>query len=152
MNTNENFLRKLALSITHYAYRNTELEDYHSENVVMDMDFYQTIFKIVDSKIENVKKYTKYLTLGLYVSEEERESVSEYVRHLDFNCRYGSGWDQAKLLDEIPENTDYTQYILSGEFLKACKSNFELDDDAMCKINKDIHNRIFTLLVKGYFD
>lgn len=32
--------RKMALVISHYAYRNTALEDYHSKSIMMDMLFY----------------------------------------------------------------------------------------------------------------
>ncbi len=43
MFNNENDLRKVALSLTHYVYRNTKLEDYHSEDVIMDKAFYKNL-------------------------------------------------------------------------------------------------------------
>ena len=40
-------LRKVALSLTHYVYRNTKLEDYHADCVTMDGIFYKKIYAIV---------------------------------------------------------------------------------------------------------
>lgn len=54
-------LRKVARSVTHYAYRNTKLEDYHSDGVKMDGAFYKKIYAIVYKKLENVRLLHKYV-------------------------------------------------------------------------------------------
>lgn len=53
--------RKLALCYTHIAYRNTALEDYHSQNVIMDDDFYNIIYEIVSKQIKRIKRNQKIL-------------------------------------------------------------------------------------------
>jgi len=146
----EEFFRKLALSITHFVYRNTELEDYHSECVTMDMDFYKLMYNIVNEKMSIVARYNKYLMNKIPLDESEREGLFPYVDDLDFNCIFGTSWDKAKEIDIDSCPANITEYILSGEFLKSCQNGIELDDDAMCNINKDVHNRIYSLLINGY--
>ena len=85
-------------------------------------------------------------------SEEELDNMMQYAKELDFNWLFGTSWDKAKEVDVSLQNSDYAQYVLSGEFLKSCQNNVELDDEVMCNINKDIHNRIYSLLINGYFD
>lgn len=49
-------MRKMALAITHYAYRNTSLEDYHSECIKMGKPFYTKVYNIVYKKLKKVKR------------------------------------------------------------------------------------------------
>ena len=53
--------KKMALVISHYAYRNTPLEDYHSKSIMMDMLFYKKIYKIVHTKLKKVEILHKYI-------------------------------------------------------------------------------------------
>lgn len=53
--------RSIALSITHYAYRNTKLEDYHSDCVKMDKKLYHIVYNIVRSKLNNVRLLQRYI-------------------------------------------------------------------------------------------
>ena len=60
-------IKRMALAITHYAYRNTALEDYHSKNVEMGMSFYKKMYNIVYKKLRTVKLLHKYI--DKYTSE-----------------------------------------------------------------------------------
>lgn len=64
---------------------------------------------------------------------------------------FESNWNPAQILDCNLDGSSLANYVLSGHFIECCKNGSILDDRIMCYINKDIHNRIYTLLVNGYF-
>lgn len=157
--------RLLAKALTHYVYRNTEIENVHAENSVMNTQIYKKIYTIVEKQLNKVIKFDKYIMcfdeqkflqnkeeyLKTLVPESEHQNVLEYFREIFFNMQFGTHWDLAKT-DEEPTELDLTKYILSGEFKKFCDNKICLDDFAMEQINKDIHNKIYTLLIYGYFN
>lgn len=63
MFNDENGRKKLALSITHYAYRNTsQLENFHAgDPKQMNQTFYRTIYNVVYSKLKNVQLFQRYI-------------------------------------------------------------------------------------------
>ncbi|MDE6656661.1 MAG: hypothetical protein K2J85_06705 [Anaeroplasmataceae bacterium] len=157
--------RKMALAITHYAYRNTFLEDYHSESKRLDMNFYNELYSIVDEKLRNVLLFHKYIEgypkeqinkadiedLTATVPEELRVKFLEYLLDILFHSNFGSDWDTAEILECNLNGECITDFVLSGHFLECCKNGEILSDKIMCYINKDVHNRIYTLLLKDYF-
>lgn len=160
--------RKMALAITHYAYRNTALEDYHADDVKMDKAFYKKIYKIVYGKLKNAKEFNKYIKnyhdeinskeefekLLNTVPEELQLRFLRYFQNIvaTIEFRYGSQWEQATVVDCDLNGKGMASYVLSGHFAECCEKGVHLDDVIMCYINKDVHNRIYTLLVNGYFD
>lgn len=159
--------RKVAISITHYAYRNTKLEDYHSDGVKMDKNFYRTIYNVVSSKLKNVRLLQRYLDdfpnenisdkqvldkLIGSVPDNLQLKFIKYIQEIIFGQLYGTQWEPAKLVPEIAEGQSYANFVLAGKFSECCKNGCILDDAAMCLINKDVHNRIYTLLIGGYFN
>lgn len=159
-------LRKVARSVTHYAYRNTKLEDYHSDGVKMDGAFYKKIYAIVYKKLENVRLLHKYIArfpracsgkedidelIGT-VPEELQLKFIKYVRELVWGFYYGTQWDAAEVCSHISEGQNAAGYVLGGRFKECCEKGAVLDDKTMCYVNKDVHNRIYTLFVNGYFD
>ena len=159
--------RKLSLAIVHYAYRNTVIEDYHSYGIKMDMNFYKKIYKIVHTKLANVKNFHRYVNLfDATGRKEDFENIIKLVpeeQHFKFmryfadimymyKDQFGWEWEPAKLIDVNLDNKSYANFVLSGNFLESCKNGIILDDKTMCYINKDINNRIFSLLINGYFD
>ena len=159
-------LKKVARSLTHYVYRNTKLENYHVANAEMNDDLYKAIYKTVYANLKNVKLLHKYVFRyeGSYATKEDVEklvsSVPEelqfkfirYMQYLIDGFNYGSAWDEAVTLELPAEKQSLANYVLVGKFKEYCDKNMHLDDNAMCCINKDVHNRIYTLLVNGYFN
>ena len=152
-------LKSLSRAIAHLVYRNTEVEDYHSESVVMDDAFYQTVTTIVSDKLKSVTRYYNQL-MSTSIDDVQRTLQGEstgidteffdFVNELAFNWACGLEWDSPVELSELPQG-DLAGYILNGHFKQCCAEHRELDDETMCFINKDINNRIYTLLLNGYF-
>lgn len=86
--------------------------------------------------------------------EELRFKFMRYFSNIItiIHYNFGSDWDSAELLDYNLNNKRATNFVLSGRFLECCQKRAILDDKTMCYINKDIHNRIYTLLVNEYFN
>lgn len=166
MFNNENDLRKVALSLTHYVYRNTKLEDYHLEDVIMDKAFYKKIYRIVYDKVNKVKLLHKYVTRfpENYDRAQDIDKLIDtvpynlqlkfirYFQELVWGFNFGVDWDAATVCEPPHKNQSLANYILAGNFSKCRKKGSALNDSAMCYINKDVHNRIYTLLKGGYFD
>ncbi len=161
-------MRKMALAITHYAYRNTALEEYHSKSTKMNMSFYKKIYNLVYKKLRTVKLLHKYINeypFDIIQSKEECEELLQSVpeayqfKFITYTqtifelitFKFGSHWEPAQEIDCNLDGKSLANYVLSGRFLENCKSNAILDDATMYIINKDIHNRVYTLLINGYF-
>lgn len=161
--------RIMARSITHYVYRNTVLEDYHSKCVKMNMKFYKKMYKVIYTKLEQVKKFYSYIynspqkfpdikdmrnCLAIIDNVPERNKLEaiEYCEAIWWNMYYGSNWEVAERLDINSNMECEAAYILEGHFIECCKKGEYLNDKIMCYINKDIHNRVYTLLLGGFFD
>lgn len=167
MFNDEKGMRLMALSLTHYVYRNTAIEDYHSEGVTMDMEFYKKIYNIVYRKIKKVKQFHKYIrnysgtqlktlddldAILKTVPEEYHLSFINYLQDILFGFKMGVDWEPANKIDTILQGKSEATFILSGKFIECCQNGCILDGKTMYHINKDIHNRIYSLLLNGYFD
>lgn len=148
--------KQLARCYAHYVYRNTVIEDFHAEGVCMDDAIYRKMYRVVRAKTENIKKYSQYLSLLEYgeniaqgldtLPPDIAVPVIRFIKDIIFNSYMGSGWEEAQLLDKLPEKS-MPHYILAGTFREYCDDHAKLTDSAMREINKDIHNRIYTLIV-----
>lgn len=58
--------------------------------------------------------------------------------------QYGE-WDFPKKVKDRYRK-DIPEFLLRGEFKKACKNGLKLDDATMCILNHDIYDRMYTLL------
>ncbi len=161
--------RIMALSITHYAYRNTPIEDFHADDVKMDKELYRKVYNIVRRKLQNVCLLQCYLDdfpcekiediddkrkfdeLLNSVPKALQLKFIRYMQHIIFGRLYGANWDAACQVEGIKEGQSHASYVLGGEFSKCCKNGNILNDSTMCDLNKDVHNRIYTLLINGYF-
>lgn len=167
MYNDEKGRRAMALSITHYAYRNTRLEDFHAECVRMDQNFYRIIYNTVRAKLKNVKELQRYIDsfpdadlrnkdtldeLLNSVPEELRLRFIRYLQEITFGLLFGADWDAAIEIEKIRANQSGANYVLAGKFRECCQKGCILNDATMRVINKDVHNRIYTLLIGGYFN
>lgn len=84
------------------------------------------------------------------MNKQRQSEFVEFVIAIAFfdMAKFGSNWDEAVEI-EPPAEQNIVEYILPGKFLECCKSGTVMDDIAMREINRDIHNRVYTLMVTG---
>ncbi len=101
---------------------------------------FETMYKITG--LDNCLEHFDPLNLW-----RKRDFITFYdeVRFLDMG-KWGSSWDDAVEV-ELPTKKDLTEYILSGKFLEFCQSGAKLTDSTMRELNRDIHNRVYTLVI-----
>ena len=150
---------ELAKIFAHFIYRDTEVEYFHSKTVRMDETLYKAIFRIVSS---NLKKIARNHRLLAAIKEEELSSVLaamyptraiEFVKYAKVFFDYCSfkawmDWNTPVLL-QTDIQKDKAAYILGGAFREGCTLHWPFDDVAMCRINKDVCNRTYTLIHAG---
>ena len=156
-----NRLQRLAIGLTHYIYRNTKIEDYHADMVNMDnrlylwaLDYYKERIKIVLRR----KKIIKALENNDI--EAIKEMLEYYGEKSPVYCMIfeiilfmaNTTWDAPVEVEKKDPHTTGYRYMLEGKFFRHCMDGDKLDNKVMCDINKDICNRIYTLLLNGYFD
>ena len=148
----------LSIGVAHAVYRNTEVEDFHAECRLMDKALYDDVYKIVSEKVNLLIKNIPILIFvhqnGLLPIEDFKDfSMAEldFLACVLFGIQCGIEWD-------MPENNDLytggdiTEYLLNGEFKKRCDSRSTFDDTVTKPINKDIVNRIYSVLKQFFND
>ena len=153
--------QRYSKGIVHYIYRNTDIvEDNHSNNIVMNDGFYNKVYQFVGRKLQIVCEFKELLTviddkmgaeeiLSL-IPKNKRKLFGEFISDFLFNVFYfGTDWDEAIIINE-PVEGELAKYILNGKFYECCQKHIKMDDSTMELINKDINNRVFTLISKGY--
>ena len=160
MFVNDRDMRKIARDYVHYIYRNTEIEDLHASAIKMDMTTYEIVKKIVEKQIGKWERNYAMMYDAASISEckrkmqgmkeKSKKEFADFAIEIAFlnMANFGSDWDEAVEI-EPPTDQNITEYILSGKFLECCKARTVMDDIAMCEINRDIHNRVYTLMVNG---
>lgn len=156
---NETSNDKLAICYTHLAYRNTDLEDFHAKGDKLGKRLYNRMYKIVSSNFERIKKYKQKL-IDIKSIEEMKDFIKnadssqkefvDFIADMAFNSQMGYGWDNPVEIQIEQEINDVAAFVLAGKFMECCEKQLALSDDIMCYINKDICNRIFTLLQNNY--
>lgn len=123
----------LAKFLFKYLYRDLPIiEDSHAGySINLSMEFYNKVSANVAKKIVMLSE--------LEMTEEMYVTLSQMPHN---------GIDDPVEL-ELPNECTLNAYILEGEFLNACVNNVRFNDAAMKRINKDIVNRVYTLLING---
>jgi len=117
----------------------------------LDMDFYQEVLQHLRQSLSS--HVTDIIDIqargGIWGVLAKSPSLQNhfYQSYLRFykECLKGERWDSPENLNE---RTDLSpaEYILDGEFRKACEKHQSLTQMRTGIINRDIHNRIYTLL------
>lgn len=142
----------LATALTLDCFRNTVLEDYHASRTPMNMDIYSQMQCITEEQLKVcLPLYWRY-----FFDLDIRDIKPDEDEHLFLcfailNIRQATAeWDPPKLLqspqlDKMP----ISDYVLGGEFLKACEDGLIITDHEMPRVVHDIHCRYYTLLNQG---
>ncbi|MBE6679524.1 MAG: hypothetical protein E7598_03280 [Ruminococcaceae bacterium] len=159
---NEITTQNMSVALVHYIYRDTVIEDYHSECVIMDGALYEIIYKVVRKNLSRAKRFypvfkrikepddVVLLPRETFSSSLAKEFLLFAAGILMLN-NTNAGWDDAKEI-EWKNFKKPAEFVLNGVFKEYCDNHVVLDDKAMCEINKDINNRVYTLLCSGFFD
>lgn len=156
--------RVLARSLTHYVYQNTNfVEKLHSQSAVLDMALYEKVYDSVYSKMKRVLAFQKYMNKIDFSSFDEKHfevvlqevpkvqkrKFLEYIQDVLFNTFMGVDWDDAEPMTAPRGGKNLAGFLLAGEFRKTCSEGQVFDDEAMERINKDVHNRMYTLVISS---
>ena len=133
----------------------------------MDMSFYKRMYRIVYVKLKNVKNFHHFIDsfddikhkddLEILIQSAPEELQLKFIVYLsdifyEINDRRDVKWDKAELVDVHIRRNGLATFVLSGKFKECCEKGCILDDNTMHYVNKDIYNRVYSLLVNGYFD
>lgn len=151
--------QNLSVAIAHYVYRNTRIEDFHSEDAVMNASLYALMHDIVERKIACARRFLPLLrsietpeawneAADKLHSAERAKEFACFSAEVLFRMNSNAGWDAAKETEQ-PKDEALADYILGGAFTRGCREGWHLTDDVMCRINRDINDRIYTLLIYG---
>ncbi len=150
---------ELAKIFAHYVYRDTDVEDYHSKAVLMDDTLFASVYRIVSS---NLLKIARNHNLLISVKLEELDSTLEsmyptrameflkYAQMFSNYCSFkpGLNWNAPVFMERKPSK-DKAKFLLEGAFREGCTLHWIFNDEAMCRINKDVYNRTYTLVLLG---
>ena len=153
----------LAIALSHYIFRNTEIEDLHSQGIKMNFKFYLESIDYFGQIVNQVNRNKKIVSLFLKDKWEQvivqkiqnGEIKTNIQKRLCFDLSsyllMMPDWDKPILLSEKPCK-GITRYIFKGKYAEHCVNESILDDKTMCEINHEICNRIYTLIENGWFD
>ena len=125
------------------------------------MKLYDVVFRIVDENVKKVIRYHPIMFIALQqpnssnvelqtLSISEQKEFRYYVSSFYTLSRYTCDWDPPIKLELAGKPENLAQFILDGHFMECCKKRCVLSDATMCYLNKDIYNRIYTLLCEKF--
>ena len=158
----------IPLLLAHVFYRNGIIEEYHNELVILNKKVWRAILSDVTNRIYSFMVLRNDFLQVSKLKDDRLLYQHRYYFLLAYDQFYGKDWDKAldissEVESYIKDNiSDYDKnayfnsdsyhkcigvaaYLLGGEFQKAFEDRIVLDNEAMKKINKDIHNRCLVL-------
>ena len=144
--------RQSAYVLALNCYRNVECwENYHAKGAQLNMNIYDEMLVAVKREYDYFRPLYLYLrmdsaqlrsALNCLTEAEQRELLFLFKMGRNNKC-----WDKAQRVSD-PIGDDNIQFLLSGRLKSACENRECLDDKLMKEINIDVHNRMYTLIVK----
>lgn len=152
-------LENQAFYLSRYIYRDTKIETYHQENVALSMELYKEMIGIVHENIRKVQRYHNIM-LALQTEKDvdtqlprmspaERNEFILYVSYYNFLSKCLCNWNPPEKIEMLSLPQDLSAFILDGHFRECCNKHSVLTDPVMCYINKDVYNRIYTLMCEN---
>ncbi len=160
---------RISRAIVTAGYRNTILEDIHSNGTPITDEVREEIINelvtaiymvsnmhpLIEQDIDNIEECI------LNMPEDVNEWIVTYLREMTFADACSSQWDAPsevekaifeELDDELCEldSDDWPEvianFVLAGQFSHNQENNVVLTDSVMADMNRDVHNRMFTVL------
>lgn len=148
-----------AFYLSRIIYRDTKIEDYHMDCVILEMEVYDDMVKVVDRNVKKVQRYHRKMIniqtetdadAQLYsMPSSERNEFIQYVFAFNFLSKSFCNWDPPQKIELFVLPEDLSKYILNGHFIECCRKHHILTDSTMRYINQDIYNRIYTLMCEN---
>ena len=149
-----------AFYLARFIYRDTEMERYHCQGAEMDMQLYAAMYQIVSRNLRTVllchpillrvTQPEDILAPFRAMSPQKQRELMRYLDSISSLALYRCNWDSPQRLPLSAPPADLAQFILEGHFLQCCRQRRTLSDATMRYINRDVYNRIFTLLSAGF--
>lgn len=149
-------LEKQAFYLSRIIYRDTVIEDYHHKGAVLSTEIYNAMIEVVDGNVKKVQRCHRRMldiqtkgdidALLRRMSAAERDEFANYCFVFNFLSKCSCNWDPPVKLEISSTPKDLSVFILDGHFLECCKKHSVLTDPVMRYINKDIYDRIYTLM------
>ena len=157
----------IAIGLTHFIYRGTDaIEKKHVAQTEMNSYFYRKVYescnyflsiakereKYIQNAYDGIKSLEKYLELT-----NKNKKLDLHEACIIFSIGYiGFGndddWDLPIDVGGYYKEDDPVKYLLAGQFNYHCKKRSIMNQTVMKDINKDVCNRMYTLIISGYFD
>ena len=139
-----------AFYLSRLIYRDTKIEDYHHNQVVLGMEVYDDMINVVDRNIKKVQRYhRKMINIQterdadiqlLHMPFAEQNEFIDYVYRFNFLSKCRCNWAPPQKIELLSLPKDLAKFILGGHFVECCQKHHVLNDSTMCYINKDIYN------------
>lgn len=148
---------KLSYYLTRMVYRDTALiEDAHAQRSRMDAALYQQAYQTLTEKLAWVER-NQQLLAGLHTEADflklRRQKTAQqmaelrgYVSAWHLYTLSRSEWDPPERQPLTDRPDDAAAYLLEGRFRQGCEQGDVLSDAVMYALNKDIYNRMYTLV------
>ena len=162
---------RISRAIVTTGYRNTVLEDIHAkgtpisnrirnqilEELVSCIDFVCLVQPVVEQ--ETIEEIEDCIAEGH--EEDFKQGLLQYLSDMLFADSCSCQWDEPKcvsseVFDELDERLCYmdrslwskaiAEFVLDGQFAINKKNKVVLSDKEMAIMNRDVHNRMFTVL------
>ena len=160
---------RVARAIVTMGYRNTILEDIHANGTPITDEVREEIIGELITAIQMVSDMQPLIEQDideieeciLNMPEDVNEWIVTYLRKMTFADACSSEWDEPsevketifeELDDELCEldSDDWPEvianFILAGQFSHNQENKVVLTDSVMADMNRDVHNRMFTVL------
>lgn len=160
---------RISRAIVTAGYRNTILEDIHAngtpitdavreeiiDGLVMAMNMAYNMQPLIEMELDDIEECI------LNLPEDVNEWIVTYLKEMLFADACSSQWDtpsevDEKLFEELDDelceldSDDWPEviadFILAGKFTYNQENNIVLTDAVMADMNRDVHNRMFTVL------
>lgn len=160
---------RISRAIVTAGYRNTVLEDIHAngtpitdtvreeiiDGLVMAMNMAYNMQPLIEMELDDIEECI------LNLPEDVTSWITEYLREMTFADACSSQWDspsevEEELFEELDDelceldSDDWPEviadFVLAGKFTYNQENNVVLTDAVMADMNRDVHNRMFTVL------
>lgn len=160
---------RLSRAIVVAGYRNTIIEDIHENDATITNDVREEIMTELTTAIKMVSDMQPLIEQNiedieecmLNMPEDVNEWIATYLNEMEFADACSSQWDApSEVPKELFEELDdelcdlhpdkwaevIANFILAGQFSHNQENNIVLTDSVMAEMNRDLHNRMFTVL------
>ena len=157
-------IKKCAVLLFEMTYKSTIVRDWYFEGIYSNKNFvlfkecYTFIYNDVKNNLydyqKNIKNLFEYIRINEDRNIELSDSLEKFIDNISYYSALSKSWNKPVTEIEVDTNdiSNMADFILGGLFKTYCDHEKELDESAQIALDKDICNRIYTLLCNGFLD